>query len=164
MKKIHLKWPNNWKVDLLIVTGVLILLLTLFLYPKINERRNKITNLSPTPIPIYKPNEDLGPYSGKSNVVRKQITANVTKSVGDELVYSADGVKVLYLIKNDVFVVGITKGPFEEKKQQVETWFKSFGLTNADLCRFGIEFAAGKDVKNHLTEIDMAPTGCKVKS
>lgn len=159
---LNLKWINNWKINSLLLAGVLILLSILFLYPKLNEKNNKVTEVSPKQVPSYKLNENLGPFSGQSNEVRKQITAKVTKDVGDELVYSADGVRVLYLIRNDIFAVGITQGSFEEKKKLVEDWLKSYGLTPADLCRFGIEFAAGKDIKFPLTEIDMAPTGCKV--
>jgi len=161
MIQVNLKWLNNWKANLLPIAGVAVLLAILFLYPKI-EMQKRAPEATPGPSSAYKLNENLGPLSGKSNEARQQITAKVTREVGDELVYSAEGVQVLYLIRNDIFKVGITKGPFEEKKQQVEEWFQSFGLTQADLCRFGIEFMAGQDVKPTLTEVDMAPTDCKV--
>jgi len=147
MIQVNLKWLNNWKANLLPIAGVAVLLAILFLYPKI-EMQKRAPEATPGPSSAYKLNENLGPLSGKSNEARQQITAKVTREVGDELVYSAEG--------------GITKGPFEEKKQQVEEWFQSFGLTQADLCRFGIEFMAGQNVKPTLTEVDMAPTDCKV--
>lgn len=156
-------WIGNWQKKLLLLVAFLILLSLFFVYAQYKREKGKVTEETPTQVPTYKLNENLGPFSGQSNEVRKQITAKVTKDVGDELVYSADGVRVLYLIRNDIFAVGITQGLFGEKKKLVEDWFKSYGLTPADLCRFGIEFAAAKEVKFPLSEIDVAPTGCRVE-
>ena len=113
MIQVNLKWLNNWKANLLPIAGVAVLLAILFLYPKI-EMQKRAPEATPGPSSAYKLNENLGPLSGKSNEARQQITAKVTREVGDELVYSAEGVQVLYLIRNDIFKVGITKGPFEE--------------------------------------------------
>jgi len=94
-------------------------------------------------------------------IIKKVLTR--TKEKGDAEVFRADGVKVTYLFENDIFAVAISKGPFETKKRVVEDWFKSFGLTQTDLCQLKIEFVAAKEVKYPLSATDEIPTGCKVE-
>ena len=146
---------------LILLASVILIIVLVFLGWKVIKERTKPKISLPDAQKNSRPVVNLGPYSGKANEARKEILAKVTKSVGDEIIYTADGVKVVYLVKSDIFTVAILKGPFEEKKKLVEDWFKSFGLTSADLCRFGIEFAVSKDVKFPLSSVDMAPTGCR---
>lgn len=99
-------------------------------------------------------------FSGK--IINKVLTGE-KKEKGDTEVFRTDGVKVTYLFENDIFAVAISKGPFETKKRVVEDWFKSFGMTQTDLCQLKIEFAAAKEVKYPLSAADEIPTGCKVE-
>jgi hypothetical protein len=147
------------------IAAILLLLAAVLAWQLVSRKtqEQKVVPQKETEIKISTPAANLGPYSGHSNEAKKKILAKVTKKEGDEVVFTTDGVKVIYLIRNDVFNVAISKRSFEEKKKVVEDWFKSFGLTQADLCRFSIRFAATREVKFPLSNIDSAPTGCRVE-
>lgn len=113
-------------------------------------------NVVPPPQASPKPEKTV------EDIKQQIIQSPIRDDNGDLILYEENAYEIKYVPAPDVFFVTIKQTPAQTYKEEAEEWFKSFGLTEKDLCALPIRFLL-QDLRLRQQNPDFSslPTDCK---
>lgn len=166
---------RNTYILIIIVSTFLLLLLALIFFGLLNSSRTSpsTTTQQETIKPFYDPTQTekgLDYFSNRKSLSQQDQKAkeNLFKKLGEGeatigVLYSTDNFKIEYIPAPNDFEVEIKTTSIALAKNEVSSWFKSFGFTEEGICNLPVFFYLGPGVREQLlpnTVFSPLPPGC----